>query len=254
MERIDKLVSLDDGGGITADELPPTPDPRRFEGLEVVRVQMSDARDLVIVDVPLQRVPPRKRLHATPDHQSTLEIVRPSFDAFVVGHTRLEAVVVQMHPLHPNSATYPLLRLSPTTVGFDVAFEVGNAPVLLNVIASDDGAPGAKSPPDEQGVVFALEVTRGDVTFVRMQAPAGARRSDAPLGFGGSGLGRSVLAVGEREVVHISVRLGAVGGMRWDRQAGGNRRVAPAEGRGWDLGGAVEELRIGKSGRRTDRR
>ena len=186
----------------------------RHACLEVVGVQMSDARDLAIVDVPLQRVPPRKRLHATPNHQSTLEIIRPSLNALVIGHTRLEAVVVQMRPIHPNSTAYPLLRLSPTTVGFDVTLEVGNAPVLLDVVASDNGAPGAKSPFDEQGAVFALEVARGDVTFVRVRAPAGARRSDAPLGFGGSGPGGTVLVVGEREVVSISVRFGAVGGTR----------------------------------------
>ena len=155
-----------------------------FGDLEV-GVQMSDAWDLAIVDVPLQRIPSRKRLHATSDHQSSLIVVRPSLNAFVIGHTRLEELVVQVRPIHPNSATYPLLRLSPTTVGFDVPLEVGKPPVLLNVVASDNRAPGAKFPIDEQGAVFTLEITRGDVTFVRVQAPAGARRSDAPLGFGG---------------------------------------------------------------------
>ena len=156
---------------------------RWFWGLEVVGVDMSDARDLAIVDVPLQRVPSRKRLHATSDHQSSPKVVRPSLNAFVIGHTQLEALVVQMRPIHSNPAAYPLFRLSPTTVRFDVALEVGNTLVLLDVVASDNRAPGAKSPFDEQGVVFALEVTRGDVTFVWVRAPVGARRSGAPLGF-----------------------------------------------------------------------
>ena len=185
-----------------------------FKDLEVVGVQISNARELAIVDVPLQRVPPRKRPHATPDHQSSLKVVRPSLNAFVIGHTQLEALVVQMRPIHPNPAAYPLLWLSPTTMGFDVAPEVGGTPVLLNVVAPDNGAPGAKSPFDEQGAVFALEVTWGDVTLVWVRAPAGARRGDALFGSGGSGLGRVVPVVGERKVVSISIRFRAVGGTR----------------------------------------
>ena len=70
------------------------------------------------------------------------------------------------------------------------------------------------------------------------------------------GLGRVVFVVGEREVVSVSVRSGAVGGTRRDRGTGGDRRVAPAERRRWDLGGAVEELelRIVHCGRRVDQR
>ena len=167
-----------------------TLDPERFRDLEVVAIHMSDARDVGVVHMPLQRIPPRERLLTTSNHQSTPKVVRSSLDAFLVGHALFDARFIQMRPIHPNSTAFPFIRLRPAAVSYDVALKVWDALVLLDVVASNNGASEARSLFDDQGGIFGLEVARGYITPVRVRTPASARRSDALLGFGGGRAGR----------------------------------------------------------------
>ena len=110
---------------------------------------MPGARNVGIIHMPLQRIPPRKALHATSNHQSTPELIRPSLDALFVGHTQSDTLPIQMRPIHPNTTAYPFLRLPPTRVSLDVALEVRNPSVTLDVVASGDGATEVRFLSDE---------------------------------------------------------------------------------------------------------
>ena len=144
--------------------------------------------------MPLQRIPPREGLHATSNHQPTSKVVRSSFDALFVGHTQSDTLSIQMRPTHPNTTAYPLLRLPPTSVSFNVALEVWNPSVTLDVVASGDRATEVGFLFDEQGDIFALEITRWEITLVRVRTPASPRGGGALLGFGGGGGRREVYA------------------------------------------------------------
>ena len=129
-----------------------------------------------------------------------------------------------------------------------MAFEVWNALVLLDVVAPDDGALEGRSLVDKEGSVFALDVTRWNFTPTRARRSCSVRtfyttRSDAPLlGFrvGTSGQGdhwtrvfglgdlveggRSwvvfLVVFGGRNIVRITVGLGAIGTVEQSRWAG----------------------------------
>ena len=166
-----------------------SPIPKRFRDLVRVRIHMSNARDFGIVNVPLQGVPPGKGRQTTPNHQLTLERICSSLPLLLFGHTLLDVLAVQVGYLHPDTTASPLFRLYPTIVSHDVALEVGNAPVLLDVVASDDGALEVGFLADQPRAIFTLEVARGDITLIRMQTAASSRRSNALLGSGGSRTG-----------------------------------------------------------------
>lgn len=117
-------------------------------------------------------------------------------------------------------------------MSFDVALEVGNAPVLLNIVTSDNRTPGAKFPFGERGAILTLEVTGGGMTSVGVRAPGGTGGTGTLFRLGRSGTrrregcttergrlvgglalvqswrrGEFVLIVGGGKVVGISVRL-----------------------------------------------
>jgi len=151
---------------------------------------MPDARDVRIVHMPLQGVPPGESLQTTSNHQLTLKYTCSSLDLFLFGHTLLDALAVQVGPFHPDTTASPLFRLHPAVVSHDVALEVGDAPVLLDVVTSDDGALEVGFLVDQLGTIFTLEVTRGYGSLVRVGTPVSARGSDTLLGFGGGMSGR----------------------------------------------------------------
>jgi len=150
--------------------------PKHFRDLVKVRIHMSNARELGIINVPLQGVPPGKALPTTPNHQLTPEPICPSLDLFLFGHTLLDVLAIQVGRLHPDTTANPLFRLRPAIVSHDVTLEVGKAPVLLDVVASGDGAL-------EFGF---LDQPRA---IVNTQMAASARRNNALLGSGGSRTG-----------------------------------------------------------------
>ena len=158
---------------------------------------MANARDVWIIHMPLQGVPPRERLHATSNHQSLPKHIRSSIDVLLLGHPLLDARVVQVCPVHVNSAARPLARLYPTIVSHDVPLEVGNTPILLCVFAPNDRALEVGFLVDQHGTIVALEVTRGVATPVRMRTPMNAGRRNTLLGFGrGRTCWRELLAAG----------------------------------------------------------
>ena len=125
---------------------------------------MPKARDVRIVHMPLQSIPPGKGLHAASNHQFTLEPVGTSLDVLLLGHTLLDILSIQVSPVHPNPAACPFSRLPPLKVGFDMPLKVWNASVLLGTAA--DGALEARSTVNKQGILLALDVARGNVTLV----------------------------------------------------------------------------------------
>ena len=149
---------------------------------------MSNTQDFRIINVPLQGVPPGKGLPTTPNHQPTPEQICSSLDLFLFGHALLDVLAVQVGNLHPDTTANPLFRPRPAIVSHDVTLEVGNTPVLLDVVASNDGALEVGFL-DQHRAIFTLEVARGDATIVRMQTAASARRSNALLGSGRSRTG-----------------------------------------------------------------
>ena len=163
--------------------------PKCFRDLVRVRIHMSNARDFGIVNVPLQGVPPGKGLQTTPKHQLTPEQICSGLDLLLFGHTLLDVLTVQVSHLYPDTTAGPLFRLHPAIVSHDVTLEVGNAPVLLDVVASDDGALEVGFLVDRPRAIVTLEVARGDATLVRMQTVVSSRRSNALSGSGGSRTG-----------------------------------------------------------------
>ena len=76
------------------------------------------------------------------------------------------------HPIGNRPLETSLFQLPPTVVSCDVAFEVRNSLVLLDTTASDGGAPGDRRLADEQSSVFALGISRGEATSVRVRMSA----------------------------------------------------------------------------------
>ena len=146
---------------------------------------MPDARDIRIIHVSLQGIPPGKGLLTTSNHQLTLKHICSSLDLFLLGHTLFYALTVQISPIHPDTTASPLFWLPPAVVSHDMALEVGNTVVLLDVLASDDGTLEVGLLVNPLGTIFTLEVTRGDGTLVRVRTPVSAGGSDTLLGFGG---------------------------------------------------------------------
>ena len=147
--------------------------------LAVVGVHTPNTRDVGIIHMPLQCIPPGKSLHTTSNRQSTLEHIRSSLDTLLVCHALPDALSVQVSLVDPNSAAYPLIRLLPTIVGYDMALEIWNTMVPLLIVASDGRAQEVGFLVDEQGSVFALKIARGNVTPVGVIASCTARRGAA---------------------------------------------------------------------------
>ena len=101
---------------------------------------MANANDVGVIHMSLQGIPPGKRLHTTSNHQSITIHIRSGLHAFLVGHPLLDAFVVQVSPVHRDPTARPPARLHPTIVSDDMALEVGNTLVHLDVVAPDDGA------------------------------------------------------------------------------------------------------------------
>lgn len=137
--------------------------------------------------MPLQGVPSGEGVEATSNHQLTPKHVRSGLDMVFFGHALLDAYVVQVGPVHHDPTARPLFRLHPTIVSDDMALEVRDALVPLEVLTSDDGTTEVGFRIDQPGAILTLEVTRGDVTSVRMRAPVGTRRGNVLLGFGSDG-------------------------------------------------------------------
>lgn len=167
-------------------EVRPTQIPKGIGGLEVITIDVPDARDVGIVNMSLQGIPPSESLLTTPDHQSAPNHVRPSLDTLLVRHALLYTRMIKVGPIHTNPAAHPSLRFPPTIVSFDMALEIRYAKVLLDIGTPSDGAVRVKFLVDEQGAVFGLEVARGGTASVRVQAPISTSRRYAPLRFGGS--------------------------------------------------------------------
>ena len=94
--------------------------PRSTDGpdLEVVGVRIHNAREVGIIQVPLQSIPPGESLLTTSDRQPALEQIRSSLDALLVGHTLPNVQpLIQVGPIRPNSTAYPLFWLPPSAMG-----------------------------------------------------------------------------------------------------------------------------------------
>lgn len=85
---------------------------------------MPSTGDIGVIHMPLQRIPPGKSHHTTPNHQSTSEHISPCLYALLVSHVLADALTIDVCLINPNSTAHPLLRLPPTTVGSYVAPEV----------------------------------------------------------------------------------------------------------------------------------
>lgn len=202
-----------------------------------------NARKVGIIDVPLQGISPGKSPQTTSDHKLTREHVRSGLNTLLVRQAFLDALAVQVGFTHADSTAYPLFRLPPTDVGCDVTLQVWNTLVPLDVIASDEGTLEVGSLVDEQGRVFALEVTRWNIMPIRVGTSCCITRRIANLPWfrGGEASGREdhgterlegrlallllliggglgwmvlVVVVGRRSVVAIAVRLGAIEAVR----------------------------------------
>lgn len=121
---------------------------------------MPDAREVVIVHMPLQCVSPRKRTHAPPNHQLTSEHIRAGLNALLIGHPLLDPLGIKMRPIHANSTACPLLGLHPAAVSQDMAPEFWLPTVFLAVLAAGDGALETGTILGEYNGVFQLEVPR----------------------------------------------------------------------------------------------
>ena len=148
---------------------------------------MPNAREVGVIHMPLESIPPGEGLHTTSNHQSTPEHIRSSPEALLVRHGPPDVLSIQLIPIHSDSTACPLFRIPPTTVSYDMALKVRSALVLLNMATSRDRALGVGFLVDEGGNVFALEIARGDVAPVRAGTSCIARRSSALLGSRGSG-------------------------------------------------------------------
>jgi hypothetical protein len=125
--------------------------------------------------MPLQSVPHGKRLHTTPNHQLILEHIRSSLDTHLI----------QAGLIHLNPAAHPPVWVNPAIVGRDVMLEVGNAMVLLGVVASDDRELGVGSLVDRRGAIVTLQVAGGVATLSRVRTPLSVRRRKTLLELGG---------------------------------------------------------------------
>lgn len=115
--------------------------------------------------MPLQSVPPGEHLYTTPNHQLILEHTRSSLDTHLI----------QAGLIHRNPAARPPAWINPAIAGRDVMFEVGNAMVLLGVVASDDRELGRGSLVDRRGVIVTLQVAGDVTTLSKARTPPSAR-------------------------------------------------------------------------------
>ena len=171
---------------------------------------MPNARDAGVVNMSLQGVPPGKGLQATSNPQLTSKHIRSGLDLLLFCHPLFNAPFVQVSDIHRDTTANPLFRLHPTVVSKDVAFEVGDASVLLEVVASDDGTMEVGFPVDPLGTIFTLEVARGDTTLVRVYTLV-SMRSGALLRSGGgrtSGRGGSTTRLGPVSDLALLLLLG----------------------------------------------
>ena len=103
-----------------------------------VQIHVSDTRDVGVVNMPFQRVPPSKRLQATSNHQLSPKHIHPSLGQLFFAHTLLNHYPVEVGVVRCNATTNPLVWLEPAIVCGDVPLQVTNALALLDVVASDD--------------------------------------------------------------------------------------------------------------------
>ena len=171
---------------------------------------MPNAWDAGVVNMSLQGVPPGKGLQATSNPQLTSKHIRSGLDLLLFCHPLFNAPFVQVSDIHRDTTANPLFRLHPTVVSKDVTFEVGDASVLLEVVASDDGTMEVGFPVDPLGTTFTLEVARGDTTLVRVYTLV-SMRSGALLRSGGgrtSGRGGSTTRLGPVSDLALLLLLG----------------------------------------------
>jgi hypothetical protein len=176
---------------------------------------MANARDVRIIHMPLQSIPPAKSLHAASNHQLTPEDIRSSLDALLVSHALADILPVEVSLVDPNSATDPLRRIHPKAVTFHVALEVRNAVVLLLMNAPVDGTLEAIFFASKQGGVFALQVARASSTPVRVRT---SRPASTLLRFRGGGTsGRGGHRMGGLGIgcIIALLLLVVIGGLRW---------------------------------------
>jgi hypothetical protein len=78
-----------------------------------------------VVRVPLQSVPPGKRLHTAPNNRFSPEYICTSLNALLVGHILLNPHPIQANPTHCNPTAHPSIRVNPPIVGCGVTLKVG---------------------------------------------------------------------------------------------------------------------------------
>ena len=117
--------------------------------------------------MPLQSVPPSKRLPTTPNHRLSPKHIRSSLDVLLAGHPLLGGLPVQVSSIHRNPTTRPRVRVNPMIVGRDITLDFWDALVPLDMVASDDRILGAGSLVDQRGVIVTLQVARGVATIAR---------------------------------------------------------------------------------------
>ena len=88
-----------------------------------VSSQITNTRGILVIQMPLQRVPPAEHLEAAPNHHATV---------VQCGVTLMRILGV---PLRHTTAD-PFVLLQVTSVSLEVAFEIGCAPVYLDVSTS----------------------------------------------------------------------------------------------------------------------
>ena len=109
-----------------------------IKNLVKVQVHVSDTRDVGVVDVSFQRIPPSKRLQAASDHQLPLEHIRASLNQLFFVHTLLYHYSVEVGVVRRNTTADPLVRFDPAIVGVNVTLQIRNALILLDVVAPNN--------------------------------------------------------------------------------------------------------------------
>ena len=132
------------------------------KNLVKVQIHVSDTRDVGVINMSFQRIPPSKRLQATPNHQLSPKHIRSSLGQLFFVHTLPHQYPVQVGVFCCNATTDPLVRLEPAIMDDDVALQIRNAPVLLDVVASNDRTPELGQPVDRPHPSLALEIAGGN--------------------------------------------------------------------------------------------
>lgn len=138
---------------------------------------MPNARDVGIIQMPLQGVPPGESVHATSNHQPAPKDICSSPNVILLSHVLLDVHPVKVSPIHPNPTARPPLGPHQMVVSVDMALKVGNALISLDMAAPGDGAPEVRSIVDECNSAFALEITEGYVAPVRVGTFGTTRKS-----------------------------------------------------------------------------